>query len=82
MPSGWTWLVLILVGVFTQIGQIGLTKAMKTETAGKATAFSYLQVIFAVFLGWAIFGEVPDLWVTLGGALILLGAIVNVMGKR
>jgi len=82
MPSGWAWLTLLLVGIFTQIGQIGLTKAMKTETASKATAFSYLQVVFAVLLGWIIFGEIPDLWVLLGGGLILLGAIVNVFWKR
>lgn len=82
MPSGITWLALLLVGIFTQVGQIGLTKAMKTETASKATAFSYLQVLFAVFLGWSVFGEMPDMWVVLGGGLILLGAIVNVIWKR
>jgi drug/metabolite transporter (DMT)-like permease len=82
MPTGWTWLTLLFVGVFTQIGQIGLTKAMKTETASKATAFSYLQVVFAVLLGWALFGEVPDVWVILGGGFILFGAILNVFMKR
>jgi len=82
MPTGWTWLTLLLVGVFTQIGQIGLTKAMKTETASKATAFSYLQVVFAVLLGWIMFGEIPGLWVSLGGGFILFGAIINVFWRR
>jgi drug/metabolite transporter (DMT)-like permease len=82
MPSGWTWLTLLFVGIFTQIGQIGLTKAMKTETAGKATAFSYLQVVFAMFLGWIIFSEIPDLWVMTGGGLILVGAIVNAFWRQ
>ena len=82
MPSGWAWLTLLFVGIFTQIGQIGLTKAMKTETASKATAFSYLQVIFAMILGWAIFGEIPDVWVILGGGFIIFGAILNVFMKR
>ena len=49
---------LLLVGIFTQVG---LTKSMQTETAGRATAFSYLQVVFAVLLGWIIFEEIPDL---------------------
>ena len=82
MPTGWTWLTLLFVGVFTQMGQIGLTKAMMTETASKATAFSYLQVVFSVLLGWFIFGEIPDVWVILGGGLILFGAIINVFWKR
>ena len=72
MPSGYAWLALLLVGVFTQVGQVGLTKAMQTETASKATAFSYLQVVFAAVLGWLFFGEIPDyfeLWMDLRGIL-------------
>ena len=38
---------------------------MRTETAGKAAAYSYIQVIFAVLLGWAVFAEVPSLWADL-----------------
>ena len=82
MPTGWAWGSLLMVGIFTQVGQIGLTKAMKTETAGRATAFSYLQVIFAVLLGWMIFDEIPDIWVSLGGGFILIGAIINAFFKR
>ncbi len=82
LPEGEQWGLLILVGVFTQIGQIGLTKAMQTETAAKATAYSYLQIVFAALLGWLIFSEVPDAATWIGGGLILLGALINVMGKK
>lgn len=82
MPTGWAWLTLLFVGIFTQIGQIGLTKAMRTETASKATAFSYLQVVFVVLLAWLIFGEIPDFWIVSGGGLILFGAMVNAFWKR
>lgn len=82
MPGGEALLLLILVGVFTQIGQVGLTKAMQTETAGKATAYSYAQVVFAVLLGWAFFGDVPALTTLAGGGLIIVGALINVFGKR
>lgn len=82
IPSGSTWFILILVGIFTQVGQIGLTKAMKTEAAGKATAYSYLQVVFAAMIGWFIFGEEPVLWTWIGGGLILSGAIVNMLWQR
>lgn len=69
--------LLLLVGVFTQIGQVGLTNAMRSETAGKASAYSYVQVIFAVVLGWLLFAEVPSVWTWAGGALIIAGALVN-----
>lgn len=82
MPDIWTCFVLLLVGIFTQVGQIGLTKAMKTETAGSATALSYLQVVFAILLGWMVFGEEPNLWVILGAGFILMGALINAFWKR
>lgn len=81
MPQGWDWLLLLGVGIATQVGQIGLTKGMQTETASKASSFSYLQVVFAALLGWAIFSEEPVIWTWIGGALIILGAVVNVVYK-
>ncbi len=80
MPDWPALILLILVGIFTQIGQVGLTKAMQTEGAGKATAYSYVQVIFAVILGWVIFAEIPTLWTWVGGSLIIAGALINTLG--
>lgn len=73
---------LIMVGIFTQIGQICLTKALQAETAGRATAFSYAQVVFATLFGWALFDEVPDLWFACGALLILSGFLVNLLLKQ
>ncbi len=83
LPQGWEqWLVLLCVGVFTQVGQVGLTKAMQNEGAGKATAFSYVQVVFAALLGWLIFDEAPIVWTYLGAGLILSGALANLYRGR
>ena len=78
MPEGITWLYLMGVGIATQIGQVALTKGMQTETASRATSFSYLQVVFAVILGFLFYQEMPDLWTWAGASLILLGAYLNV----
>ena len=82
MPEKETLVLLILVGVFTQVGQIGLTRAMQTEVASKATAYSYVQVVFSIILGWLFFHEVPSVWTLLGGSLIIAGALINVFGSR
>jgi drug/metabolite transporter (DMT)-like permease len=82
MPSGFTWVLLLLVGVFTQIAQYGLTKAMQLETAGKASAYAYVQVLFAALLGWIFFAETPTLTTTLGALLITGGAIINVLATE
>lgn len=82
MPNGEALILLLLVGVFTQVGQVGLTKAMQHEKASKATAYSYVQVIFSLVLGWAFFNEIPTEWTLIGGGLIMGGALVNVLWKR
>lgn len=74
--------MLVLVGIFTQIGQYGLTKAMQTQEAGKASAYSYVQIVFSTLIGVWIFNEVPSLWTYLGGTLIITGALINVFGRK
>ncbi|WP_026958113.1 MULTISPECIES: DMT family transporter [Aliagarivorans] len=73
--------LLIMVGIFTQIGQIGLTKAMQTLTAAKATAFGYIQIVFSIVLGIVLFAEAPAASTYAGGALIVLGAMANLFGS-
>lgn len=82
MPSGPALLVLLFVGIFTQIGQIGLTKAMAAEKAGKVGAYSYVQVVFSAMLGFFVFAEVPGINTMLGAALIIGGALINALSKR
>lgn len=82
MPDLYLTMMLVLVGVFTQIGQLGLTKAMQTQEAGKSSAYSYVQIIFSVVLGIVFFGELPSAWTYLGGALIVTGALINVFGQH
>ncbi len=64
---GW----LLGVGLFTQLGQIGLTHALTRLPAARATAISYSQVLFAGIWGWWLFGETIGPWTLLGGLLIL-----------
>jgi len=82
MPDSEALLLLLFVGIFTQVGQVGLTKAMQTEVAGKVSAFSYVQVVFSTILGVLIFNEIPSVWTLIGGVLIILGALVNVFGGK
>jgi len=71
-PEGFEWLLLLGVGIATQVGQVMLTRGLQHETAGRATALSYLQVAFAALWGALFFGELPDVW-TGAGALLILG---------
>lgn len=74
-PTPLEWLVLVGVGVTTQLGQIALTHGLRLERAGRATATAYLQIVFAAFWGIVFFAEVPD-WGTFLGAALIVGSTI------
>lgn len=80
-PTTTVWLALIGVGVFAQLGQVALTKAMRTDTASRAASLSYLQIVFAALLGMVAFEETPTGYTLMGGALIIVGAAINTVMK-
>ena len=81
-PSFEQGVALILIGIFTQIGQYGLTKAMVNDDASQVIPYSYIQVIFAIILGIYLFNEIPSIYTLLGGLCIFLGVLVNVWGPK
>lgn len=70
-PTGKEWLVMIGIGVTTQLGQTYLTHGLRMERAGTATATAYLQIVFAALWGVLFFSEVPDAGTLLGAAVIV-----------
>lgn len=77
-PTAWEWLVLAGVGVFTQIGQVKMTEALHLEPAARATAVSYVQIVFATVLGIALFREAPTAWTLAGALTIAIGTAIVV----
>ncbi len=82
MPDLLGWLILLGIGVSTQVGQVGMTLGVALETASRATAFSYTQIVFAVVLGIVFLGEAPSFATILGALLIVLGALINNLGAE
>jgi drug/metabolite transporter (DMT)-like permease len=75
-PHGIAWLWLLLVGVFTQIGQVQLTRGLQLLPAGQAMTIGYLQIVFAAALGLLVCAELPAVATMLGCGLIVAGAFV------
>ena len=74
-PAELLWLV--GVGVFTQLGQVYLTRSLTALPAARATAISYVQVLFAGGWGWLLFGESIDNWTIAGAGLVLAATLVS-----
>jgi len=76
-PTGNEMLWLLAVGLFTQAGQLGLTEGLARLPAARATPIGYVQVAFASFWGWWVFGETIGPNSLLGGGLVLVAALLS-----
>lgn len=77
MPRGIEWLILLIIGVFTQLAQISLTKALHEGTASKIIPFQYLGAVYAFLIGYFVFSEALAPELILGMILVISGVIVN-----
>lgn len=77
-PVGWDWVAILLLGIFTQIGQVFMTKALQAEKANLVTSLKYLGSLYALIYGYFFFEETYGIVSLLGIALVLAGVLLNV----
>lgn len=80
-PVGWDWLILLGVGVFTQLAQYYMTMAYQNAQLSKIASLNYIGIIYALGFGFIFFGETFNLITYLGMAMVLLGVILNIRTK-
>ena len=80
-PDGKEWLYLIGMGIFGYIGQVYMTKSLQLELASKVTPLKYMEVIYALIIGWIWFGESYAFLSFLGIVLVLISMVLNVVVK-
>ncbi|MFN2501052.1 MAG: DMT family transporter [Pyrinomonadaceae bacterium] len=82
-PHGWDWLYLMLIGVFSQLGQMLLTYALQNEQVAGVAIINYTGLVYALTIGWIVFGEDQGLLSLAGMALVVTGVIMSVLyGRR
>lgn len=80
-PS-WTDLgVILILGVFTQIGQVYMTKALQAEKANVVASLKYLGSVYALAYSYLIFDETYGPLSLVGIFLVLAGVLANVTWK-
>ena len=82
LPYGWKipsfidFFVLSLVGLFGGIANLWLSQSYKFSEVSLVTPLKYLGLVFAIFFGYLIWGEVPSLKSLIGGFLVILSSII------
>jgi drug/metabolite transporter (DMT)-like permease len=72
----------LLLGLLAGLGHWFLIAAYVMAPASSLTAFTYVQMIWALMYGYLIFGQLPDRWSAVGIAVIVLSGVVLAAMER
>lgn len=79
---GWTMptlnqlLILITMGLIGGVAQILVTSSYRFGQASMLAPYDYTSMLFAIFIGYVWFDELPTLAILLGAALVIAGNAV------
>jgi len=65
------WVMLFLTAVFATLGHLAMTAAFRCAPIAALQPFSFLQLIWATALGAVLFKDTIDLYVLVGGAILV-----------
>jgi drug/metabolite transporter (DMT)-like permease len=68
---GW----LMLVGIFGSAGHLTLNMALRAAPTNAVMPLDFVRLIWVAIFGFFIFGEVPDIFVWIGGAMIFASGL-------
>lgn len=81
-PIGIEWLLLLLMGLLTQVAQVYMTKALQAAEINEVISFKYLGIIMALSFDLIIFQVEYSIFALLGIGLVLAGVLANVIYKK
>ena len=82
VPSPRAAAFLIGAGLVGGIGQILVTSAYRYADAGVVAPFEYASMLFAVAIGYSVFGEVPTAQMLSGAALVIAAGVLIILRER
>ena len=88
LPFGWVVpaagdaALLILAGILGGVGQIFLTASYREADASVVAPFEYVSILFALAIGFAVFGEVPTPTMLAGAGLVIAAGIAIIWRER
>jgi drug/metabolite transporter (DMT)-like permease len=81
-PSGGEIAALISIGILGGTGHIFLTESYRFASASLVAPFDYTAMIWALVLGYAMFGETPTSEIVLGSAIIAAAGLFVILRER
>ncbi len=82
MPKGIEWIIILVIGIFTQFAQVLLTKAFHEGSASTISPFQYFGAIYAFLLGSFVFNETLSMIVNIGIFIVVGSVIINAIIRK
>jgi drug/metabolite transporter (DMT)-like permease len=73
--TAWHWTLLGVIGLLASIGHYLLIRAYDYAGATLLAPYSYTMIVWAVLLGYLLFGNLPDGWSVAGMAVIVFSGL-------
>ncbi|WP_225029376.1 DMT family transporter [Xinfangfangia pollutisoli] len=80
-PQGLMWLWLFGVGFWAAVSHMCMTYALRLAPSATLAPLHYLEIVTAVALGWAIFGDLPNRE-TWAGIAVIVGSGLYVIHRE
>jgi len=82
IPNGWVtpsfydFIILSLIGIFGGVANLWLSQSYKYSEVSLVTPLKYLALVFAIFFGYFIWGEIPTIKTLLGAILVIVSTLI------
>lgn len=74
--------LMVIMGMMGTAGHFLITAALKIADTAAVMPIDFLKLVWAAILGYLIFGEVPDFWTFVGGAIVFAAATYIALRER
>jgi len=82
LPDLWQSGMMAGAVVFGTVGYWAITQASRTGEVSVVSPFRYSRLIFAIVIGWTVFGEPADVMTLCGSALIIASGLYSFARER
>jgi drug/metabolite transporter (DMT)-like permease len=70
-PNAGDLALLALLGMVAMVAHVCVNRSLTVAPASVVVPYQYTTIVWAVLFGYLVFGDVPDVWMLAGGAIII-----------